>query len=333
MKYDPRIAQLRFFASFSVALYHLWTLQLQIQIIPLIFFRAGWLGVPFFFELSIFLLLNRLDYNSSFPRYLKRRIKRIWILYFLAVVTVFLADRYVFHMGVTYYDLILHFAFVSFVFAPFSFQYLFWSLQLEEWMYLAIPVIHAVSDKAKFQTAVLLVFISFFYSLFIVFLPYDEFHLLYFMPPFWLGAYGWGIIAYLLKKKQKGEPAKKAKYFILILYAQYVLITLVFSSNEFVYEFFTRFLIYNLALPAFALLIVEPPKVLSRVTVFLGEVSYGVYLWTLLFQELFGVTGILYGILTAIATEFPLRRREIISRLSYSSIPSVKKVSHLRDNV
>ena len=80
-------------------------------------------------------------------------------------------------------------------------------------------------------------------------------------------------------------------------------------------------------------LIVEPPKVLSRVTVFLGEVSYGVYLWTLLFQELFGVTGILYGILTAIATEFPLRRREIISRLSYSSIPSVKKVSHLRDNV
>jgi len=247
---------------------------------------------------------------------LKRRIKRIWILYFLAVVTVFLADRYVFHMGVTYYDLILHFAFVSFVFAPFSFQYLFWSLQLEEWMYLAIPVIHAVSDKAKFQTAVLLVFISFFYSLFIVFLPYNEFHLLYFMPPFWLGAYGWGIIAYLLKKKKVNQP-KKAKYFILILYAQYVLITLVFSSNEFVYEFFTRFLIYNLALPAFALLIVEPPNILSRVTVFLGEVSYGVYLWTLLFQELFGVSGILYGILTAIATEFPLRRREIRSRITF----------------
>jgi len=74
-------------------------------------------------------------------------------------------------------------------------------------------------------------------------------------------------------------------------------------------------LIYNLALPAFALLIVEPPRVLSRITVFLGEVSYGVYLWTLLFQELFGVSGIVYGVLTAIATEFPLRRREIRKRM------------------
>ncbi len=64
-----------------------------------------------------------------------------------------------------------------------------------------------------------------------------------------------------------------------------------------------------------ALLILNPPKVLSRVTVFLGEVSYGVYLWTLLFQELFGASGIVYGIVTAIATEFPLRRREIITRL------------------
>jgi len=177
-----------------------------------------------------------------------------------------------------------------------------------------------MSDKSKFQTAVLLIFTSFFYSLFIVFLPYNEFRLLYFMPPFWLGAYGWGIIAYLLRKKQKGVSARKAKYFILILYAQYVFTSLISSSNEFAYEFFTRFLIYNLALPAFAFLIINPPKVLSRVTVFLGEVSYGVYLWTLLFQELFGVAGILYGILTAVVTESPLRRREIISRLSFSSV-------------
>jgi len=313
MNYDPRIAQLRFFASFSVVLYHLWTLQL----IPLVFFRPGWLGVPLFFELSIFLLLNRLDENPSLPRYFKRRVKRIWSLYFLAVITVFLIDRYVFNMDVTYYDLVLHFAFVSFVFAPFSFQYLFWSLQLEEWMYLAIPLIHRMNDKAKFQTAVLLIFITFFYSLCIVFLPYNEFHLLYFMPPFWLGAYGWGIIAYLLKKKQKGESSKKSKYLLLILYAQYVLTALTFSSNEFVYEFSTRFLIYNLALPAFALLILNPPKVLTRVTVFLGEVSYGIYLWTLLFQELFGVAGVLYGILTAVTTEFPLRKREIINRMSF----------------
>jgi len=279
--------------------------------------------------------MSRLDENPSLSRYFKRRVRRIWPLYFLVVVVVFLADRYMFNLRVTYYDLLLHFVFVSFVLTPFSFHYLFWSLQLEEWMYLAIPFIHAMDDKAKFQTAVLLVFISFSYSLFIVLLPYNEFHLLYLMPPFWLGAYGWGIIAYLLKKKQKDEQTnKKAKYFILILYAQYVFTALVFSSNnEFVYELFTRFLIYNLALPAFAFLIINPPKVLNRITVFLGEVSYGVYLWTLLFQELFGVAGILYGILTAIATEFPLRRGEIISRLSYSSVPSGKKVSHFRNNV
>ena len=241
----------------------------------------------------------------------KRRVKRIWPLYFLAVVVVFLVDRYVFNLRVTYYDLILHFAFVSYVLTPFSFQYLFWSLQLEEWMYLAIPFIHAVGDKWKFYVATSLIVVTLIYSAFIVFLPYNEFHLLYFMPSFWLGAYGWGIIGYLLKKK--GYRSGNVHYIILgLLFVLYVTLN---THNEIAYEFFTRFLIYNLALPAFALLILNPPKVLSRVTVFLGEVSYGVYLWTLLFQELFGVTGIFCGILTAIATEFPLRRKEITKRV------------------
>lgn len=308
-QYDPRIAQLRFFASFSVALYHLWTLQ----IVPLVFFRPGWLGVPLFFELSIFLLMSRLDENPSLLHYFKRRVRRIWPLYFLAVVVVFLVDKYTFHMGVTYYDLILHFAFVSFVFAPFSFQYLFWSLQLEEWMYLIIPMLHKLLDKGKFYVATSLIIVTLIYSAFIVFLPYNEFHLLYFMPPFWLGAYGWGIIAYLLKKKSY-KPGNINYVLLGLLFLQYIYVTLN-AHDEIIYEFFTRFLIYNLALPAFALLILNPPKVLSRVTVFLDEVSYGIYLWTLLFQELFGVSGILYGILTAVATEFPLRRREIMKRM------------------
>jgi peptidoglycan/LPS O-acetylase OafA/YrhL len=133
------------------------------------------------------------------------------------------------------------------------------------------------------------------------------------MPPFWLGAYGWGIIAYLLWKK--GYRSGNIPYIILgLLFVQYVY-TALNTHDEITYEFLTRFFIYNLSLPAFALLILNPPKVLSRVTVLLGEVSYGVYLWTLLFQELFGVSGILYGVLTAIATEFPLRRREITIRL------------------
>jgi len=99
-----------------------------------------------------------------------------------------------------------------------------------------------------------------------------------------------------------------------LLFVLYVY-TALNTHNEITYEFFTRFVIYNLALFAFALLILNPPKVLIRVTVFFGEVSYGIYLWTLLFQELFGANGILYGILTAIATEFPLRRREIIRKI------------------
>jgi len=133
------------------------------------------------------------------------------------------------------------------------------------------------------------------------------------MPPFWLGAYGWGIIAYLLRKKD--HRANNIHYIILgLLFVLYVY-TASNIRDEITYEFFTRFLIYNLALPVFALLILNPPKVLSRITIFLGEVSYGVYLWTLLFQELFGVSGILYGVLTAIATEFPLRKKEITTRL------------------
>ena len=299
-QYDPRIAQLRFFAALSVALYHLWTLQL----LPLAIFRPGWLGVPLFFELSIYLLLNRLDENPSLSRYFKRRVKRIWPLYFPAVLTVFLVDRYVLHMSVTVYALLLHFVFLSFVLTPFSFQYLFWSLQLEEWMYVAIPFIHRLRRKV----AVPLILVSFFYSLFIVFLPYSQFHFLYFMPPYWLGAYGWGMLA--SRKRSRG-----IQYVLTgILFSLYVLATL-FVHSEVMYEFFTRFLIYNLALPTFALLITNPPRVLHRVTVFLGEVSYGIYLWTLLFQELFGLVGTVGGVLAAIATEFPLRRREIMNRV------------------
>ena len=309
MKYDPRIAQLRFLAAFSVALYHLWTLK----IIPSPLFRPGWLGVPLFFELSIFLLLSRLDDNPSLSHYFKRRIWRIWPLYFSAVVVAFLADRYVLDIGPSLADLFLHFVFLSFIVAPFSFQYLFWSLQLEEWMYLFIPLIHRLSDRGKLNVAIGLIFITLAYSLIITQLPYDVFHLLYFMPPFWLGAYGWGIIAYIMKKNNVRFPSPLP--YIAVVYTAYVAVAVV-VHDERLYELWTRFVLYNVTLVLFMVLIVEPPKVFHRITVFLGEVSYGIYLWTLLFQELFGLAGVVAGILAAVATEFPLRKKEIIARIS-----------------
>lgn len=308
MRYDTRIAQLRFFASFSVVLYHLWTLQL----VPIIAFRPGWLGVPLFLELSMFLLLNRLDVNPSLPRYFLRRIKRIWPLYFISVIAVFLADRYYFHMRVTYYQLALHFAFVSFVLTPFSFNYLFWTLQLEEWAYLFIPLIHR--SRHKVSIAYSLIMLSAVYSLVISFLPYPLFHLLLFLPPFWLGAYGWGILAYCWAKG--GKQARSPAIFIIIIYSMYLFSTRLDSSY---YELATHFFLYNLALPVLATVILRPPRVLGRATVFLGEVSYGIYVWTLLFQELFGLLGVLCGLGVAIATELPLRRGEILARVRSES--------------
>ncbi|AON96447.1 putative acyltransferase family archaeal protein [Acidianus two-tailed virus 2] len=307
--YDPRIAQLRGFASFSVALYHLWTLQL----VPLLLFRPGWLGVPLFFELSIFLLLQRLDVNSNMKKYFARRIKRIYPLYYLSATAVFLVELYYFHDHVTIYELFLHYVFLSSVLAPFSFQYLFWSLQLEEWMYLFIPLIHRLSDMSKFLLAVGLILSSFIYGAFIVTLPYNEFHLLYFMPPFWLSAYGWGIIAYILyRNNTKLCSTRSAISFLFLIYVMYLLAP---SGNELLYELTTRVVVYNMALVVFMLIILNPPKVLSKVSVFLGEISYGIYVWHLLMEELLGVVGILLGIVVAFATEFPLRRKEILLRL------------------
>ena len=308
--YDPGIAQLRFLAAFAVALYHLWTLQL----VALPLFRPGWLGVPLFFELSIYLLLNRLDARPSLRHYFVRRVRRIWPLYFPAVVVVYLADVYILHMDVTVYALALHFVFLSFVLAPFSMNYLFWSLQLEEWMYLAIPIIHRLSDKKKLWVATALITTSLLYSLYTTLQPYNVFHYLYFMPPYWLGAYGWGTMAYVMRKRGASIPRRPVYAALALLYTVYVTAA-VLVKNEVIYEFTVRFVIYNAALIAFAALILNPPRPLHKTTVFLGEVSYGMYLWTLLLQELYGAAGTALGILAAAATEYPLRAREINTRL------------------
>jgi peptidoglycan/LPS O-acetylase OafA/YrhL len=307
MRYDPRLAQLRGGAALSVALYHLWTLSL----VPLAILRPGWLGVPLFLQLSIFLMLNRLDANPSLGHYFRRRIRRIWPLYFASVTVVFLYEWHI-GIGVTLRDLLLHYAFLSFVLAPLSFNYVFWTLQLEEWMYVFIPLIHRLSTAWKRRLAAALIYSSIVYGIWAVLQPYPVFHTLFFLPPFWLGAYGWGILAYTWR-----DHAPRTRLHLL---AYPVAITLYVLAATYLngpaYQFAVRVVIYNALLPVFAMTILSPPRVLHRATVFLGEVSYGIYVWHLLFEWVFGAPGILAGIAAAVVTELPLRRKEILGRVA-----------------
>ena len=143
MKYDPRLSGLRGISALGVMLYH--TVTLPVIFLGSSIFDVGWVGVSMFLMLSMYLLLNSLDANPNLKHYYLRRIKRIWPIYYGVVTAGFLI--YHFSAGL----LVQYFTFTQYWINPTNgvgALGVFWTLQLEEFMYLIIPFIHSSKRKS-----------------------------------------------------------------------------------------------------------------------------------------------------------------------------------------
>src|ERR1700730_16332722 len=78
-KFDPGLSGLRGLASFGVVLFHA-SIYIRMPLFALT--STFYLGVPVFLMMSMYLLLKRLDANALLKHYFKRRIIRIWPIYF-----------------------------------------------------------------------------------------------------------------------------------------------------------------------------------------------------------------------------------------------------------
>jgi peptidoglycan/LPS O-acetylase OafA/YrhL len=322
-KFDPTLSGLRGLAAFGVAVFH------ASNSIPMPLFALTsnlYLGVPVFLMMSMYLLLRRLDVNSDLKRYFKRRILRIWPIYFGTLIVFYVLFPYPFT------DFVRYLFFVEYYVNPFGYfpVTIFWTLQLEEAAYLFIPLIHRMNPDRRRFLAYVLVLGGFAYLAAISATPWGHHDMVYLeiFLPVPLISYGMGIIAY--EKKIPGSLrwlsiAGIGGYTVLTYLGKYS-ITMPYLQNYLV----NNLLLYAIALTGFAAVVVNPPK-FFRIFSLLGEESYALYAVHYAFVTIFGLAGLVYSVVCAFLIEFSLRPKEIIKRvrLSYSplvGIPSGENV-------
>jgi len=127
--FQPALSGLRGLSSLGIGLLHTagyWMPGLAIV------FSSFYYGVPIFLMLSIFLLLGSLERKPGLKRYFKRRITRIWPIYFGTLTAIYLLN---FSGGMKFTSFIEYLTFTQYFLHPaqsFPGTGLFWSLQLEE---------------------------------------------------------------------------------------------------------------------------------------------------------------------------------------------------------
>ncbi|MFI5419338.1 MAG: acyltransferase family protein [Nitrososphaerales archaeon] len=311
-KFDPGLSGLRGIASFGVVLFHA-SSYIRMPLFALT--STFYLGVPVFLMMSMYLLLKRLDANKDLKHYFKRRIIRIWPIYFGTLVVFYFLFPY------PLVDFVRYLFFVEYYVNPFGYfpVSIFWTLQLEEAAYLFIPLIHKMKHKEWLGSA--LIISGFAYLSMIAFTPLGHQPMVYLQIflPVPLIAYGFGILAYAGKIPRIMKPISLGGIlgYALLNYLATQNVKIAFLENYFL----THVALYSLVLIGFAAVIVHPPKFLGWFAI-LGEESYALYAVHYAFVMIFGLPGILYSVVTALAIEFVLRPKEIMSRLraSYSAM-------------
>ncbi len=302
-KFDPALSGLRGLAAFGVVIFHA-TKFIGYPINTLT--STFYLGVPVFLMMSMYLLLNRLDANRDLKRYFKRRIIRIWPIYYGCLVVFDI----LFH--IPFWDFIRYLFFLEYYVNPFGFfpVSIFWTLQLEEAAYLFIPLVHRFPRKRLLGLG--LIIGGFAYLLAIAGTPISNNPMVYLQIylPVPLIAYGFGILVYV------GKIPTMARNLSIVGISGFALVNLLITRSIVLPQlggYLTSVLLYAISLVGFAGILANPPKFMRLFTV-LGEESYALYAIHYALVMIFGLVGVLYAVLTALLIEFSLRPKEITRR-------------------
>jgi peptidoglycan/LPS O-acetylase OafA/YrhL len=209
-----------------------------------------------------------------------RRIIRIWPIYFGCVLVAY----FLFHFP--FADFVRYLFFLEYWKSPLGLfpLFVFWTLQLEEWMYLVIPLIHRASQSQKLRigiamTAVWVVYAANWFNVQGALgnlLGSDRPDIL---APEYLAFYAFDIFAYLGYFSNKNLRLLAPIGMVVYGYAGFY--------HELNPALHLPFLI------GFAAVLVNPPKFLHYFLL-LGEESYALYAIHTIFLLRFGLVGILY---------------------------------------
>jgi peptidoglycan/LPS O-acetylase OafA/YrhL len=325
--FDPRLSGLRGLAALGVVLFHEFTFHYIGIYFTIDYVTPGFLlqftdtlyiGVPIFLMLSVFLLLGRLDKDPNLAHYFKRRIVRIWPIYFGTIIGVFL----IFPYSLTQFVELATFStyYVNFPFYPMATGQ-FWTLQVEELFYILLPLVAALTTRNRIRLSYSFITIGIIFVILSRIIPTIPFaHFIFFKTaadsnigyleqflPLVLFAYGLGLLAYLGKLH-----STKTRYLAFLGLTGLAMLPAISPTTEI---FFEQSIFYFIALIGFAAIVANPFGVLKWFA-FLGEESYALYAMHVAFLILFGLfVGLPLLIVSAFLVEFLSRRNQIIQRL------------------
>lgn len=279
MHYQPRLDTLRFFSVILVIISHWLPSSELIKAIPYL----GNIGVSFFFVLSGYLITNNLiklknqSLLNSFKIFYINRSLRIFPIYYLLLFVIIIFIPSFYDSSFKYYlTYLTNFEIYRLNYWPEEFSHL-WSLAIEEQFYLFWPVLVLLLPLRKLKPSI---FITFFVAIifkiltyqalsssFIDLLPYSQFDL------FMFGAF---LSIYKPKIDFKLKGLKNYQW-IFILISLCLLVYFTGSSylvKNITLGFLSIFLISSTSLSNFIIKVTD-----LKVFVFLGKISYGLYLY------------------------------------------------------
>ena len=330
IKYFSGLNALRFFAAFLVVLHHAEQIKMKYGLFNLkefSLFNNGGLAVTFFFVLSGFLITflllkeHAITNTISIRKFYIRRILRIWPLYFLLVVigTIFIPFvlsfiNTPFELNYSFSDVFLYYVF----FTPFMVNILFggglleplWSIGVEELFYIYWAPLFKKLKKYFITIIALVILIKLSLLLFFEYSDYQNSisHQIIKILKFEAMAIG-GLFSYLIyhSKKEIGNMSifsKPAQIVILFfIFLRIGFMNGLIETAPIFNQIFKTFILSDLLMMlCFVWVIINvslnPKKIINldlKPLNFLGEISYGIYMYHLIiiFAVIVGLKSIL----------------------------------------
>lgn len=288
----------RFILAVIVVVYH-FGLELKPFSSPLVseFFNNGAVCVSFFFFLSGFVMAYNYNENVSFLNYWKKRFARIYPTYLITFLFVFISIYWFGTKEFTIVTVLVNvFAIQSWVVGQaVEFNFPSWSISVEFFFYLTFPFIlyiyNKVSKKSFFTWSIVLIILGwiqhilfveivwepnrFFLSQFILYFPL--FHFTTFLAGFLCGK-----LIHYLKKYLSTNPV--IRWLPLFGWLSGILLLFLILNTDNIFKTYAH---NGMLTPLFGIICLSlalDKSFLSRILgsrplVFLGNISYGIYMW------------------------------------------------------